>query len=31
MTGAIVNFDQSVWGAAAGGMPVPDGAMKLAH
>jgi NAD(P)-dependent dehydrogenase (short-subunit alcohol dehydrogenase family) len=31
MTGAIVNFDQSVWGAAAGGMPVPDGPMKLAH
>lgn len=29
MTGAIVNFDQSVWGAVAGGMPVPDGPMKL--
>ena len=29
MTGAIVNFDQSVWGAAAGGMPVPDGPMTL--
>jgi NAD(P)-dependent dehydrogenase (short-subunit alcohol dehydrogenase family) len=29
MTGAIVNFDQTVWGAAAGGMPVPDGPMKL--
>ena len=24
-TGAIINFDQSVWGAVAGGMPVPDG------
>lgn len=30
MTGAVVNFDQSVWGAVAGGMPVPDGPMKLA-
>jgi NAD(P)-dependent dehydrogenase (short-subunit alcohol dehydrogenase family) len=29
MTGAIVNFDQSVWGAVAGGMPVPAGPMKL--
>jgi NAD(P)-dependent dehydrogenase (short-subunit alcohol dehydrogenase family) len=29
MTGAIVNFDQSVWGAVAGVMPVPDGPMKL--
>lgn len=29
MTGAIINFDQSVWGAVAGGMPVPDGPMKL--
>ncbi len=29
MTGAIVNFDQSVWGAVAGGMPVPDGPLKL--
>ncbi|MGL4308980.1 MAG: SDR family oxidoreductase [Paracoccaceae bacterium] len=29
MTGAIVNFDQSVWGAVSGGMPVPDGPMKL--
>lgn len=29
MTGAIVNFDQSVWGAVAGGMPVPDGPMRL--
>ncbi len=29
MTGAIVNFDQSVWGAVAGGMPVPDVAMTL--
>lgn len=24
MTGAIVNFDQSVWGAAARGMPTPE-------
>ena len=30
MTGAIVNFDQSVWGAVAAGMPVPDGPMSLA-
>ena len=29
MTGAIVNFDQSVWGAVAGGMPVPDGPLRL--
>ena len=29
MTGAIVNFDQSVWGAVAAGMPVPDGPMSL--
>ena len=29
MTGAIVNFDQSVWGAVATGMPVPDAAMTL--
>lgn len=29
MTGAIVNYDQSVWGAVAGGMPVPDGPMRL--
>ena len=28
MTGAIVNFDQSVWGAVAAGMPVPDGPMR---
>jgi NAD(P)-dependent dehydrogenase (short-subunit alcohol dehydrogenase family) len=31
MTGAIVNFDQSVWGAAPGVMPVPDAAMQLAY
>jgi NAD(P)-dependent dehydrogenase (short-subunit alcohol dehydrogenase family) len=31
MTGAIVNYDQSVWGAVAGAMPVPDAPMKLAH
>ena len=29
MTGAIVNFDQSVWGAVAGGMPVPEGPLRL--
>ena len=29
MTGAVVNFDQSVWGAAAGQMPVPDKAMTI--
>ena len=29
MTGAIVNFDQSVWGAVPGNMPVPEGPMKL--
>ena len=29
MTGAIVNFDQSVWGAAAEGMPVPKRPMSL--
>jgi NAD(P)-dependent dehydrogenase (short-subunit alcohol dehydrogenase family) len=29
MTGAIVNFDQSVWGAVAEGMPVPKGPMTL--
>ena len=29
MTGAIVNFDQSVWGAVAEGMPVPNGPMAL--
>ena len=29
MTGAIVNFDQSVWGAVAGSMPVPEGPMSL--
>lgn len=23
MTGAVVNFDQTVWGATAGAMPVP--------
>ena len=31
MTGAIVNFDQTIWGAAAGQMPLPDSPMKLAH
>ncbi len=29
MTGAIVNFDQSVWGAVSGAMPVPEGPMQL--
>jgi NAD(P)-dependent dehydrogenase (short-subunit alcohol dehydrogenase family) len=29
MTGSIVNFDQSVWGAVAEGMPVPKGPMTL--
>ena len=29
MTGAIINFDQSVWGAVQAGMPVPDGPMQL--
>lgn len=29
-TGAIVNFDQSVWGAVAPGMPAPDVPMTLA-
>jgi NAD(P)-dependent dehydrogenase (short-subunit alcohol dehydrogenase family) len=29
MTGAIVNFDQSMWGAVAGGMPAPDAPRKL--
>ncbi|GBQ75954.1 SDR family oxidoreductase [Komagataeibacter intermedius] len=28
MTGAIVNFDQSVWGATARSMPTPDGPMR---
>ncbi len=31
MTGAIVNFDQSIWGAAAGAMPTPNAPMKLAN
>ncbi|GAB0113625.1 SDR family oxidoreductase [Acidisoma sp. C75] len=31
MTGAIVNFDQSVWGAAAGAMPMPEAPMTLAR
>jgi len=29
MTGAVVNYDQSVWGAAPDGMPVPDGPLAL--
>lgn len=28
MTGAVVNFDQSVWGAYPGQAPAPDGPMK---
>jgi len=28
MTGSIVNFDQTVWGATAGAMPVPNGPMR---
>jgi len=29
MTGTVVNYDQTVWGATAGVMPVPDEPMKL--
>ena len=29
MTGSIVNFDQTVWGGAATGMPVPQGPMRI--
>jgi len=29
MTGAVVNYDQTVWGAAARGMPVPDEPLTL--
>ncbi|MFC6489699.1 SDR family oxidoreductase [Nitratireductor sp. GCM10026969] len=29
MTGAVVNYDQTVWGAASGSMPVPEKAMTL--
>lgn len=29
MTGAVINFDQSVWGAYAGQAPAPDGPMRL--
>jgi NAD(P)-dependent dehydrogenase (short-subunit alcohol dehydrogenase family) len=29
MTGSIINFDQSVWGAVAEGMPVPKGPMQI--
>lgn len=29
MTGSIVNFDQSIWGAVAGQMPSPDAPMQL--
>lgn len=29
MTGAVVNFDQTVWGATAGMMPVPEAPLTL--
>ncbi|MBB5223141.1 NAD(P)-dependent dehydrogenase (short-subunit alcohol dehydrogenase family) [Amaricoccus macauensis] len=29
LTGAVVNFDQSVWGAYPGQAPAPDGPMRL--
>lgn len=29
MTGAVINFDQSVWGAYPGQAPAPDGPMRL--
>lgn len=29
MTGAVINFDQSVWGAWAAAAPVPDEAMRI--
>ena len=29
MTGAVVQFDQSVWGAYAGQAPTPEGPMTL--
>jgi NAD(P)-dependent dehydrogenase (short-subunit alcohol dehydrogenase family) len=29
MTGAVVNFDQTDWGATAGVMPVPESPMTL--
>ncbi|WP_227320832.1 SDR family oxidoreductase [Acidisoma silvae] len=29
MTGAVVNYDQSVWGAAASQMPIPDAPLSL--
>jgi len=29
MTGVVLNYDQTVWGATAGVMPVPDKAMSL--
>jgi NAD(P)-dependent dehydrogenase (short-subunit alcohol dehydrogenase family) len=31
MTGAIVNFDQSVWGAVSSAMPTPTAPMKLSN
>jgi len=30
MTGAVINYDQTVWGGAAGMMPVPTEALSLA-
>lgn len=29
MTGAVINYDQTVWGATPGMMPVPDAPMRL--
>ncbi len=29
MTGSVVNYDQTVWGATAGTMPVPEAPMEL--
>jgi hypothetical protein len=29
MTGAVVGFDQSVWGAYPGQAPAPDAPMRL--
>jgi NAD(P)-dependent dehydrogenase (short-subunit alcohol dehydrogenase family) len=29
LTGAVINFDQAVWGATAGMMPVPEAPMAL--
>ena len=29
MTGSVINFDQSVWGAFAAGAPTPDKPMEI--